>query len=292
MSRIAIDLGLVVACVIWGANFVVVKAALRDLEPLAFNALRFPFAAVAVWLLLRIQGRRLLPPAGDWLPVAMLALVGHLLFQVSFVFGLDGTLAGNAAVLLSTSPVFVIAISLATGRERFSGPVLAGTAATLAGMVVLVAQGPGELGASSLRGDLLVLAAAATWAVYTVYGRDISVKRGPLEVTAWTLWVGVPFILLAGIPDLARTDWSAVSAEAWFGVFYSGTLAIGVAYPLWYLGVKGIGQSRTAVFHNLIPVVGLLCSWLWLAERPGIRQVLGAGVILLGVVIARRSRLR
>ncbi len=292
LARASVDLGLFVAAVVWGLNFVVVKAALRDLEPLAFNALRFSFAAAAVWLLLRAQGRRLLPPSGEWLPVLALGLVGHVGFQISFIFGLDATLAGNAAILLSTSPAWVVAISLAAGRERFSFAVVVGVAATLTGMVVLVGGAPAEVGATSWAGDLLVLVAAATWAVYTVFGQRLTERRGALEVSAWTLWAGVPFIVAAGVPDLVRTDWSTLSPGAWLGVVYAGVFAIGVAYPLWYRGVTSLGQSRTAVYQNLVPVVALASGWLLLAEAPSLQQAIGAGVILIGVVVARRSRRR
>ena len=109
-------------------------------------------------------------------------------------------------------------------------------------------------------------------------------------MTAWTLWAGLPFVVLVGAPDLVRTDWSAVSLQAWIGVVYAGVFAIGLAYLLWYRGVRIIGQNRTAVYQNLVPVVALVSAWLWLAETPTPQQLAGAGVILSGVIIARRSK--
>ena len=268
-----------------------VKAALEELEPLAFNALRFPCAAVAVWLLVRGMGRQLLPSRKDWGTVLVLALLGHVAFQVFFIFGLDRTFTGNAALLLSTSPVWVLVISFTMGRERFNPTVLLGVLATLAGMVILITGGERQLGGARL-GDLLVLGAAISWAAYTVLGRRLTRRRGALQMTAWTLWAGLPFIILAGVPDLVRTDWGAVSPGAWIGVVYAGVFAIGLAYLLWYRGVRVIGQNRTAVYQNLVPVIALASAWLWLAETPTPQQLAGAGVILSGVVIARRSRRR
>lgn len=283
------DLGLVLTATIWGLNFTVVKAALEEIEPLAFNALRFPCAAVAVWLLVRGTGRRVMPPRKDWGTVLVLALLGHAAFQIGFIFGLDRTLTGNAALLLSTSPVWVLVISFTMGRERFNPMVLAGVLATLAGMVILISGGSQELGAARV-GDLLVLGAAVAWGGYTVLGRRLTRRRGALQMTAWTLWAGLPFIVLAGVPDLLRMDWSAVSPQSWLGVVYAGVFAIGLAYLLWYRGVRVIGQNRTAVYQNLVPVIALLSAWLWLAETPSPQQVIGACVILCGVVVARRSR--
>ena len=289
--ELLVDLGLVLTATIWGLNFTVVKAALSEIGPLAFNALRFPCAAVAVWVMVRATGRRVMPPRKDWGIVLLLGIVGHVIFQICFIFGLDRTLTGNAALLLSTSPVWVLVISFTMGRERFNPAILIGVLATLTGMVILITGGPEQLGGARI-GDFLVLGAAISWAAYTVLGRRLTKRRGALQMTAWTLWAGLPFVVLVGTPDLVRTDWSAVSLQAWIGVVYAGVFAIGLAYLLWYRGVRIIGQNRTAVYQNLVPVVALLSAWFWLAETPTLQQLAGAGVILTGVVIARRSRAR
>ena len=286
-----VDLGLLLTTVIWGLNFTVVKAALEEIEPLAFNALRFPCAAVAVWFMVRGTGRRLLPPRKDWGMVILLGIAGHVTFQLGFILGLDWTLTGNAALLLSTSPVWVVVISFAMGRERLNPAILGGVFATLAGMVILITGGTQEVGTARL-GDLLVLGAAISWGAYTVFGRRMVRRRGALQMTAWTLWAGMPFIILAGVPDLVRTDWSSVSLQAWLGVVYAGVFAIGLAYLLWYQGVRTIGQNRTSIYQNLVPVIAMISAWLWLAETPTTQQLVGAGVILAGIVVARSSRQR
>lgn len=288
-STLWVDLGLLLTATIWGLNFTVVKAALEEFEPLAFNALRFPCAALAVGFLVRGIGRRLLPPRKDWGIVLLLGIVGHVTFQMGFILGLDRTLTGNAALLLSTSPVWVLVISFAMGRERLNPAILGGVFATLAGMVILITGGAQELG-TARAGDLFVLGAAVSWGAYTVFGRRMVRRRGALQMTAWTLWAGMPFVVLAGVPDLVRTDWSSVSLQAWAGVVYAGVFAIGIAYLLWYRGVRRIGQTRTAVYQNLVPVIALISAWLWLAETPTTQQLVGAGVILSGIVVARRSR--
>ena len=71
------------------------------------------------------------------------------------------------------------------------------------------------------------------------------------------------------------------------GIVYAGVLAIGLAYFIWYRGVRRLGSSRTAAYSNLVPVTALITAWLWIGETPGALQVLGAGVILAGIAVVR-----
>jgi drug/metabolite transporter (DMT)-like permease len=62
---------------------------------------------------------------------------------------------------------------------------------------------------------------------------------------------------------------------------------VGIAYLLWYRGLQRLGNSRTAIYQNLVPVAALLTAWLWLDEVPSVLQLGGAAVILGGISLAR-----
>lgn len=286
--RIRIDAGLILIAVIWGLNFPIMKFAIQATSPMAVNALRFPLAAATITLMLRLQGRRLLPLRKDWPLIVLLGIVGHVLFQLLFIFALDLTSTGNSALLLSTAPVWIILVAAATGRERFRPTALLGSVITLAGMVFLVAGGSDEFGGSRV-GDLLMVGAAINWAVYTVVGHAPIKRHGALEVTGWALWVGTPCIFLAGLPDLLRIGFGNIPVSIWAAAMYSGVMAVAVAYLLWYRAVGAIGQSRTGVYQNLVPVVAMLVAWSWLGETPTGLQIVGTAVILAGLVVARRN---
>jgi drug/metabolite transporter (DMT)-like permease len=220
--------------------------------------------------------------------VLVLGVVGNIIYQLLFIFGLSLTRAGNASLLLATVPVWTILLSYFLGHERPSPLVWIGVAATLSGMVLVVAGGGGfEVGGGTVLGDLLMIASAIGWSLYTVGSRNLIQSYGPMRVTAWTLWIGTVGLVAAGLPGLARTDFARLSPLAWGAVFYAGCVSLTVAYLLWYRGVQQIGSARTAVYSNMVPVVALLVAWLWLGERPTALQVLGAAVILGGISVAR-----
>ena len=68
------------------------------------------------------------------------------------------------------------------------------------------------------------------------------------------------------------------------------TTRFGSAYLLWYRGVQRLGNSRTAVYSNLVPVAALITAWIWLGEVPTGPQIAGAGVILVGLSVARLAQ--
>jgi drug/metabolite transporter (DMT)-like permease len=285
---LATDIGLIALAVIWGVNFSVVKEVLTVLDPLALNALRFPLAAAALWLVVR----RFAPTRvdrKDRFRLVALGILGNVVYQAFFIFGIDATLAGNAALLLATSPVWAVLLSSAVGHERPRALVFAGAAITLGGMVLVVLGGGDAVtvGTTTLRGDVMMVLAALLWATYTVGSARLVSRHGPVRVTAWTLWIGTPFLVLLGAPSLLRTPWSATPVWVWAGVAYAGVFSVAIAYLLWYRGVQRLGTSRTAVYSNMVPVAALLTAWIWLGEVPSSGQVIGAVIILAGIWLAR-----
>jgi len=290
--NIAADFGLLGLAVIWGVNFSVVKMVLGEMDPFALNALRFPMAAAAFWLVLRTRPGPRRPRREDVPRILLLGLLGNVVYQACFIQGLDLTLAGNASLLLATTPIWTLALSAAAGQERPSPMVLVGIGITLIGIVLVIAGRAGGFSwsISTMAGDLMLLGASVLWAGYTVWGAGPVARYGPLRMTAWTLWIATPLIVLMGVPSLIRADLGQVTPGAWLGVFYAGVLSIAVAYVLWYRGVQLLGNARTAIYSNLVPVTALITAWLWLGEVPTRGQLLGAAVILVGLWLSRTAQ--
>jgi drug/metabolite transporter (DMT)-like permease len=288
------ELGLLLLALIWGTNFPIIKQALTEFPPLAFNALRFPLASAVLFGFLAAGPGLSLPRRADVPRILALGVLANVVYQLLFIYGLDHTTAGNASLLLSTTPVWTAILSSVAGHERLSGAVWVGLSGTVLGMVLVVTGGGQGLGLSreTLTGDLLTIVAAVTWSVYTVSGRNLIHRYGSLPMTAWTLWAGALVLFAVGAVPLARLDLLRVTATAWFGVAYAGVLAIGVAYMLWNRGVRVLGNARTAVHSNLVPVVALTAAWILLGERPTAVQLAGALVIIGGVTLTRSARER
>jgi len=274
--------------IIWGVNFSISKIALSNISPLAFNALRFPLASLLLLAVLAAQQRIELPARGELPRVLAVGLLGNVLYQLCFIFGLDRTTAGNAALLLAGTPLVTALLSSLLGHEQVSARIWLGVSCTFAGIVMIVIGGARDPAAhATVTGDLLMLGASITWAFYTVGSRPLVDRHGPVAVTAWTLWAGTAGLVVAGAPALAHLDWRAVHATTWAAIAYAGLLSIGLSYIFWYYGVSELGNTRTSSYSNVTPVVALIAAWLWLQEVPGLLQICGAAVIIGGVTIAQ-----
>lgn len=280
---------LLLMVLIWGANFSVSKVALASVPPLAFNALRFPCAAIAVFVVLRLRGPIPWPAPQDYSRILVVALLGNVLYQQFFIFGLDSTNAGIASVLLAGSPILTALLSAAVGHERVGQRTWMGVFATFVGILLVVQQGGGmaDAGSTTTTGALLMVAASASWAMFTVGARPLLVRYGPTAMTAWTLWVGTAFLVIIGLRQVIALPEGTLTPAVWAGVLYAGALSIGISYLIWYHAVNIIGNTRTATFSNAVPAVGLLVAWIWLGEVPTAGELVGSAIIIGGVALAQ-----
>ena len=286
------DLALVTVCLIWGINFSVIKVSLVYFDPLAFNAVRFPMAALVLLAMLRLKGPIPMPKKKHWLKIILLGILGNIVYQLLFIYGIDKTLAGNSSLLLATVPIWTILLATAINKETYGMGVWAGIIITLVGIFFVVSGGDKNFSLSENLpvGDLLVLLSAITWATYTVGSQNLTREYGALAVTTWTLCIATPGLVLAGAQSLWSMDLRSVPMLSWVGVTYAGVMALAIAYYFWNYSLEKIGAPRTAAFSNLVPVIALLTALVWLGEIPSIAQLMGTVVILVGLWLTRQEK--
>jgi drug/metabolite transporter (DMT)-like permease len=284
------DLLLVLMTVIWGSNFTAIKYSLEDLLPLSFNALRFTIASIVMLIVAFLWRNAVKVAPGDRMKLFALGLFGNTFYQSLFITGMSHTRAGNAALILATTPLFTAILGRIRKHEYFTKRGVAGLMLAFAGIVMIVISGRGEVSiGETVLGDSLLLASTICWSLYTVGSRHLVHKYGSMKATTIMMTSGTPFLLLVCAPSLLRQDWSRVRPIAWAGLVYSGLFAIALAYLIWSYGVRRIGSTRTAIYSNITPIVALLVAWLALGEKPTLGQLAGAVVIFGGIYLVRHG---
>lgn len=280
---------LLLASFVWGSNYSVVKFVLRELSPHSFNLVRLALASlvflVTIWLHRRSRGSGSFS-VRDVALIALLAVVGHFLYQSLFIEGLARTSAGNASLILATTPVVVTFASAALGHERVGWLHWLGTALSVLGVWLVVGHGDADAGASVV-GDLLMMAATTCWAIYTVAARPLLVRHPPVVVTGYSMALGTVLYLTLRSTELVLTPWRQISNMTWIAVIFSSVLALNFSYTVWYTGVQRLGAPRTSIYANMVPIAALVVAGLWLGEPIGWLKIAGAGLVIGGVALTR-----
>lgn len=287
------NIRLLFVAVVWGVNFAFVKYALADFYPLSFTVLRFFLAALFLVLIMLVNHEPLTLERRDIGAVIRLGFIGITLYNLLFMEGLNFTTASNAALFISTSPLFAALMVARSQKERITAPVIGGLLLATLGVFLVIRNRPGSLSfsRSDLAGDLLTLGAAAVWALYTVKAKPLLEKYSAIKITAYCMAAGTVLLLPIGAYELLHQSWGAVSFRSWAAFSFSALISGGLAFTLWYEGVKKIGVTRTVVYHYLVPFVAVLFAALFLGERIALAQVLGGVCILSGVALVQRRSL-
>lgn len=287
LRRARYDAGMLMVCLIWGANFTVTKLAFAQLPPLAFTALRFAAGSVLLWALVRwTEGRAAFPRGRTLWHLVWLGVLGNTLYQLGFVLGLARSTATNISLIASASPAVVAILGAAMGLERTTARTRLGIAFGIGGVLVVVLARPAAAVLEAKIGDLFMVGALLCWSVYTVGLRKVS-GMSSLRVTAWTAYTGTPGLVLAGAPELLRVRWGAVDLAVWGALAYATALSLVLAYLIWNASVRAVGATRTAIYMCVTPLVAVLVAWGALGERPGLLHLAGGVLIVLGVVLTR-----
>ena len=112
----------------------------------------------------------------------------------------------------------------------------------------------------------------------------------PLKFTTLTMSIGSLLFLPFTIGELTRLPYSAISFKAWFLLAFSGVMALSVGLIIWFYSVKKVGNTQTAIYGNLPPVLAVVFAWLILSESIALSLIFGAAVIFLGIFFTRKGR--
>ena len=287
-----IDAMLLVMTLIWGSNFVIVKTAMREIPEYGFGSLRLLLAAVLFLVVLEraggVRASASRVSARDWRQLFVLGIVGHSIYQVLFLGGVARTSVANSSLIFGCTPIVISLLSAYAGHERITAWRWAGVALSFVGIYLVVSQARTE--GATLTGDLLILGAVGTWAAFTIGSRPLLTRHTPLVLTGFTMVIGAVAYLPLGIPSLVGLEWSSVSGMAWIGLIYSAVFALVVAYLIWYTAVQRLGNSRTSLYSNVVPLVAMTIAAVTLGEPMTPRKIAGAIAVLIGLGLTRVER--
>lgn len=285
------DIMMLLAVLLWAVNLSFIKVALREFTPLGFNGIRLPLAAVVLVIICSVSREKYAIPKSDLWKLALLGLSGNTICQFIFIQGIEKTTASNTAIIIGMSPVFIALLSGLFKHEKIRAALLLGIGVSFVGFFLVITSRSGAVQFSRelIKGDLLVFTGNIFWIFYTVFSQPLLKRVSPLQLSTATMVFGAFFFIPFSIKEVFVIPYGDISFQAWACLIYSGVFSIGICYVIWYASVRRVGNSRTAIYDNLLPVFSVFFAYIFLNERITLVQAGGALIIFLGIYFARFS---
>ena len=249
--------------------------------------LRFGIAAVAMagWVK-RSATEQPLSRHDRWL-LFFESFFGNFLFSICMLFGVSMSSALAAGVIMAGIPAAVAVMSRVFLKERISGRVMLGIACAVGGIaLVSFTKSSDATKASSLLGNLLLVAAVLCEASYVVIGKKLTGNVSPKRISALiNLW-GLALVTPLGLWQALSFDFGAVAAGSWWLLLFYSIAASMVTVWLWMTGLKHVQAAKAGIFTVLLPVSAAAVGVLLLGERFSAAQAAAFALALSGVVLA------
>jgi drug/metabolite transporter (DMT)-like permease len=277
---------LLVCCMFWGFQQVLVKATVAELPPVFVSAVRGLGATLLLWLWCQWRGVRLFERDGSlWAGL----LVGCL-FAAEFAFiyiGLQLTTASRLTVFLYTSPFWVAAlVPVFIRTERLKPLQWVGMACAFAAVVFALREGFGGGGAL---GDLMGLAAGALWGLTTVTIRACNLTRISAEKLLF-YQLAISTVVLVGVSHGMGEPWGGSWSHFAIGsVVVQTVVGAFASYLAWMWMLGHYPATKISAFVFLTPLFALLFGMLWLGEAVTLTLALSLALVAVGIVLVNRK---
>jgi drug/metabolite transporter (DMT)-like permease len=274
----------ILAGVLWGTSFPIIKIGLSTIDPFAFVFWRFLVSAVALVVVMLFLGKLQLKITNKKLLVFLGIAngAGYLLQYAAMGY----TSVAKAALFINLSAMWVAILSPALLSESFSKKKIGGVLFGLAGIVFVSTNLDfSALGEGQLMADLMLIISGVFWALFMIYNKKL-VMGSTSATFQWMTWV-LLFTLFTIVPfaGLAGQGFFALSGWAWAAIVYTAIVCWVVPYYLWLEGLKYLSASTSTILLLSEIVVAVVASVLVLKEPVTVFSTVGALFIVIAIAL-------
>lgn len=277
------------AASIWGGMYVVSKVVLEVIPPFALLSIRLIMGALTLGVVIYFRKNKVvITKELFWKSL----LVGFVGYGISLGFQFVGTkfsTASNGSLVTSATPAFVLMFApYLLGEKNTPRRLIALTIASL-GVVAVIDPRTAELSPILFWGNMSLLTAALTWALYSVLVRKISQSSDLLTSSALMLLGGVPSSLAIGLWEINTQGVGEITWGIIGGLLFLGIVSTAIAMFLWNYAFATLPASVASLTFFAQPVVGTLLGWFFLGEIITPLFLLGGVLIGVGILISAKG---
>ena len=276
------------AASIWGGMYVVSKVVLDIIPPFTLVTLRLLLGALTLTIILLFKGF----PSISRQQVLQILGVGFVGYGVSLSMQFIGTklsTAANGSLVTSATPAFVLLFAWMLLGEKITGRRLLALFLATMGVIAVIDPRSAQLNPNLFIGNLFLIGAAITWALYSVLVRKVNRSTDVLLFSTIAFLGGLPVTVPAGIWELSTVGIGEISPAVVAGVLFIGIISTALAMVLWNTAFTIVAASLASLTFFAQPVVGTLLGAFFLGETITPLFILGGLLIGIGIIIASRE---
>jgi drug/metabolite transporter (DMT)-like permease len=277
------------AASIWGGMYVVSKVVLEIIPPFSLVSLRLILGALTLAVVLWIRGFPKISRK-QGLQVLGVGLVGYGISLSLQFLGTKLSTAANGSLVTSATPAFVLIFAALLLKEKITTLRLIALFLATLGVVAVIDPRSAQLNPDLFLGNLALIGAAVTWALYSVLVRKTTQNLDVISFSLIAFLGGLPIVMPAGAWEWKTIGVGEISPGVIGGVLFLGIISTALAMVLWNNAFALVDASLASLTFFAQPVVGTVLGWLFLGERITPLFLLGGFLIGLGLVISSREQ--
>ncbi|WP_242214712.1 DMT family transporter [Bacillus cereus group sp. BfR-BA-01383] len=275
------------AASIWGGMYVVSKYVLDFIPPLTLVWLRFIIAFIVLYAILKIAEKKQKKKATirkkDWLLFTWMGFIGYFISITCQFIGTKLSDAHTGSLVTSATPAFMVIFAALILKEKLTARRLLSTIIATIGVIIVIGWDI-EIG-SYFIGTIILVGAAITWALLSIYVKIASAQFSSLVITTYAIFFSLFFITPFMIWEIQSISIEAVNTYVILGVLYLGIVSTAGAFFLWNKGLELMDASIGSLFFFFQPIVGSLLGWFLLNETLSSNFFIGGILIICSVLI-------
>lgn len=268
--------------IIWGMSYLSIKIVVHEINPTLSAFYRFFIASIILFIVLKVKYPNEKVLKEDKIKMALGGFFGVALYFFFENYSVFFTSASNVAILISTIPIFTLFSQRIVFKEKITMYKAIGATLSVIGIVIIIASKERiSLFSKGTLGDLMALAAALCWVVYNIITSKFKGAYKSITVTTYQAIWGCIFLS----PSLLFYPITIPSKGVVLNLLFLAIFCSCIAYAMYIYCLQELGPTVITTYINLQPIVSLLSAKMLLNENIITYQVLGSGIIILGVFI-------
>ena len=277
-------ISVMIPVIAWGISFVSTEYLLKDMGAMSIGAVRFVFATMILYIMMRSTGTPLKIDKKDHL---LFVLAGGIGIAIYFYFennGIKYISASPSALIIAAIPMFTLVFEAAIYKRKIVAVDALAILASIIGVVLIVDVKFSEFfKAEESLGYLMMVGAVLSWVIYSMASKPLFKKYSYLTIIFYQFLYSLPFFILA-VP-FETNNWAGLGFEGIAHLIFLSVVASVLGFYYYAKAMDLLGVTEASVFINFLPIVTIIFSYFYMGQTISVKQFIGGLFVMLSVTV-------